>query len=193
MGASPLPQRGSTSRGRMAIHTMGVFSQLGVGGASDRGAPTRTIRWELPRGTGGMEMRNQGGGTRSPWAGGAVLGSRLLLLAHSRGRRPTEPPCLDSVALGTHLPYKGGWTTSQGHHRQKGPHLRCTLGWRLQLQNWGQEPRNCKIANLHGKRPWTGRHQKLRCFRRPREASKNSKPICSSRREVSIAQSSTPQ
>ncbi len=81
----------------------------------------------------------------------------------------------------------------EGPHRQKGPHLRHTLGWRLPLQNGGREPRNRKIANLHGKKPWAGIYLKLSCFRRPRVASKNLKPICLLRRGAPTAQSSTPQ
>ncbi len=101
---SPPPPQGR-QQGQEDVSYNGFFSlNLGVGGASDRGVPTCTILWDLYGGTGGNGDEEPGDRTRSPWVEGAVLGSRLLPLAHSRGRRPTEPLCLDSAALGTHFP-----------------------------------------------------------------------------------------
>jgi hypothetical protein len=135
-----------------------------MGGASDRGAPMHTIQWDLPGGTGCSGDEEPGGGTHSLWAGVAVRGSRLLPLTHRRGRRPREPPCLDFKALGTHVPYKGGGTTSQGHHRRKGPHLRRTLGWAAANAKWGTGTQKSQNRGLAWQKSVDGDTSKVNLF-----------------------------
>jgi hypothetical protein len=66
-------------------YTEGFTFNLGMGGASDRGAPTRTIQWDLPGGTGSSGDEGPGvGGPIHLWQGERCRANRCYRL-HTAG------------------------------------------------------------------------------------------------------------
>jgi hypothetical protein len=146
---SPPPARGRQQGQDNFLYTVDFSLNWGTGGASDRGAPTCTIQWDLPRGTSsGGDEEPRGGGLFALGRGSGA--GQLVATAHTQQGETadrTTPPGLHGI--GDPPPIQGGVDYIPGATPAERATSAAYSGMAAAIAKWGtgtQESKNCKLA-----------------------------------------------
>ncbi len=170
---SPPPVRGCQQGEDNFSYNGGFSLNSGVGGASDHGMPMCTIQWDLPRGTRGGGDDGLGGGDPFTFGRGSGAGQPFATTRTQQGETANGPAPPGPCSLGDPPPIQGGVDYTPGAPRAERTTSAAYSGMEAAIAKWGTGTQELQNHELAWQKPWTGIHQKLKCFRIPREASKN--------------------